>query len=167
MHRRTKQTVLVVAALVFLSVLIITTLNMLSKPPNGLGDAKQLAQCPDTPNCVCSQAERDSQRIPPIAYSGSAAQAIDVLKQIIGEMPRSKLVVEDAGYLHFEFRSFLFRFVDDVELLIDEENSIVHLRSASRVGYSDFGVNRRRMEEIRQRFTHSDQGSSNQQGAMP
>ena len=67
-------------------------------------------------------------------------------------MPRTKLVAESRHYLHYEFRSFLFRFVDDVELLVDQENAAIQFRSASRLGYSDFGVNRQRMEEIRRRF---------------
>ena len=64
-------------------------------------------------------------------------------------MPRAKLIEEDDSYLHFEFTSLLLRFVDDVEFLFDEESKTIHFRSASRVGYGDFGVNRRRMEEIR------------------
>lgn len=64
-------------------------------------------------------------------------------------MPRTKLVDEDESYLHFEFTSLLLRFVDDVEFLFDEKIGTIHFRSASRIGYGDFGVNRRRMEEIR------------------
>jgi uncharacterized protein (DUF1499 family) len=64
-------------------------------------------------------------------------------------MARTRLIREDAAYLHFEFTSLLLRFVDDVEFLFDDDTKTVHFRSASRIGYSDLGVNRRRMEEIR------------------
>ncbi len=64
-------------------------------------------------------------------------------------MPRIKLVEEEDSYLHYEFTSLLFRFVDDVEFLFEDATKTIHFRSASRVGYGDFGVNRKRMEEIR------------------
>jgi uncharacterized protein (DUF1499 family) len=64
-------------------------------------------------------------------------------------LPRTKLVEENDSYLHYEFTSLLFRFVDDVEFLFDDESKTIHFRSASRTGYGDFGVNRRRMEVIR------------------
>ena len=67
-------------------------------------------------------------------------------------LPRTKLVQEDDSYLHYEFTSLLLRFVDDVEFLFDDETKTIHFRSASRMGYGDFGVNRRRMEDIRSRI---------------
>jgi len=67
-------------------------------------------------------------------------------------MPRTRIVKEEGGYLHAEVRSFLFRFVDDIEFLIDTEQSLIHVRSASRTGHSDFGVNRRRVEHVRKAF---------------
>jgi uncharacterized protein (DUF1499 family) len=128
-------------------------LSELSKTPRNLGPgAGRLADCPDSPNCVSSQARRESQLLAAIPFHGSTGEAIDILKQVVAGMPRNKLVAEEPGYLHFEFRSFLFRFVDDVEFLVDETNAVIHFRSASRVGYSDLGVNRRRMEEVRKRF---------------
>jgi uncharacterized protein (DUF1499 family) len=67
-------------------------------------------------------------------------------------MPRSRLVSSRDGYLHAEFRSRLLGFVDDVEFSIDEAEQLIHFRSASRVGYSDLGVNRKRMEEFLRRY---------------
>jgi uncharacterized protein (DUF1499 family) len=64
-------------------------------------------------------------------------------------LPRTKLVDEDESYLHYEFTSLLLRFVDDVEFLLDETTKTIHFRSASRTGYSDLGVNRKRMEQVR------------------
>jgi uncharacterized protein (DUF1499 family) len=74
------------------------------------------------------------------------------LKAVIPALPRTKLIEDEELYLHYEFRSLLLRFVDDVEFLFDEKAKIIHFRSASRVGYGDFGVNRRRMEDIRSRL---------------
>lgn len=74
-----------------------------------------------------------------------------MLKATIADLPRTKLVEEEEAYLHYEFTSLLLRFVDDVEFLLDDETKTVHFRSASRTGHGDFGVNRRRMEDIRSR----------------
>ena len=109
----------------------------------------RLAPCPDSPNCVSTLSDSENHAIAPFRYNKTMAEAKAVLKQIIGEMSRTELVQEEEGYLHYEVRSFLFRFVDDVELLFDEDTKTIHFRSASRVGYSDFGVNRNRMEEVR------------------
>lgn len=71
---------------------------------------------------------------------------------MVGGLPRTKLVDESDTYLHYEFTSLLLRFVDDVEFVLDDETKTIHFRSASRTGYGDFGVNRRRMEDIRSRL---------------
>ncbi|GAB1722476.1 MAG: hypothetical protein NTNFB01_13720 [Nitrospira sp.] len=85
----------------------------------------------------------------PYRYHQSLAGAKEALKTIVGLLPRTKLVEETERYLHYEFTSFLLRFVDDVEFVFDEGSKLIQFRSASRTGYSDLGVNRRRMEEIR------------------
>lgn len=110
---------------------------------------RQLAPCPSSPNCVSTQAEDARHAIVPFRYQKPLAEAKAVLKAAIGSLPRTRLVEEDETYLHYEFVSLIFRFVDDVEFLFDERTKTIHFRSASRVGYGDFGVNRRRMEEIR------------------
>jgi uncharacterized protein (DUF1499 family) len=110
---------------------------------------RQLAQCPSSPNCVSTQAQDEGHAIAPFRYRKSRAEAKESLKAIVQAMPRTKLVDEDESYLHYEFTSLLLRFVDDVEFLFDEESKIIHFRSASRTGYGDLGVNRKRMEEIR------------------
>jgi uncharacterized protein (DUF1499 family) len=79
------------------------------------------------------------------------SDAMAFLKTMIAGLPRTKLVEEDDTYLHYEFTSLLLRFVDDVEFLFDDETKTIHFRSASRTGYGDLGVNRRRMEDIRSR----------------
>lgn len=72
-----------------------------------------------------------------------------VVRQVFNELNRTELIQEEEVYLHYEVRSLLFRFIDNVEILFDDASKTIHFRSAARVGYSDFGVNRRRMEEVR------------------
>jgi uncharacterized protein (DUF1499 family) len=86
----------------------------------------------------------------PIAYEGSAAEAVARLKEVLASTPRVRVVTATDTYLHAECTSLVFRFVDDVEFLIDPTARAIHFRSASRAGRSDFGVNRRRMEAIRE-----------------
>jgi uncharacterized protein (DUF1499 family) len=138
------------------TVLIVGALTMLSvfsgKPANlGVVDGR-LAVCPASPNCVSTQAEDAGHRMKPIPFTGSAGDAMQHVKDLLSKMPRTKIVTVADHYLHVEFRSSFFRFVDDVEFLIDPEGQLIHFRSASRVGYSDLGVNRRRMEQIRNAF---------------
>lgn len=117
--------------------------------------ARRLAPCPNKPNCVSSQAlVSDKQHyIEALTYSGEPAQARERLERTITGMKRARVVVREANYWRAEFRSWLWRFVDDVEFLFDDDARRIDIRSAARVGYSDFGVNRRRMEEIRRRFS--------------
>jgi uncharacterized protein (DUF1499 family) len=98
---------------------------------------------------VSTQATDEGHAIAPYRYRKSRAEAKESLKAIVQAMSRTTLVAEDESYLHYEFTSLLLRFVDDVEFLFDDESKTLHFRSASRVGYGDFGVNRRRMEELR------------------
>ncbi len=114
--------------------------------------AGRLAPCPNKPNCVSSQAEDGEQRVEPLAFTGSPEDVIDRLRRIVVDMPRTRIVSADERYLHAEFRSRIFRFTDDVELLVDPEAGVVHVRSASRTGYSDLGANRKRVEALRSAF---------------
>lgn len=115
----------------------------------------RLSPCPQSPNCVSTQADDDAHRIDPLKYSGTKEQAKQRLVQVITSMPRARITTDEGDYIHAEFTSFLFRFVDDVEFFFDDSAGLIHFRSASRVGYSDLGVNRKRMEEIRGRFEGS------------
>ena len=110
-----------------------------------------LPGCPASPNCVSSQSAEGDQAIAALRIAGDPAAAFGRLKEaIIAEGGR--LVRADANYLHFEHRSRLFRFVDDVECLLDAEHGRIEIRSAARSGRSDLGVNGRRVERIRARF---------------
>lgn len=110
-----------------------------------------LPGCPASPNCVCSQEADGGHAIAPLNFAGDPAAAVDRLKDVIAA-DGGRLVRADARYLHFEYRSRLFRFVDDVEFLLVAEQRRIEVRSASRSGRSDLGVNRQRVERIRARF---------------
>ncbi len=112
----------------------------------------KLKQCPSSPNCVSSQSNAESHHIEPLPYKSSVDEAMQKIKQTMLAMPRTKLVEEKDHYLHVEFKSAILRFVDDVEIIVDDSEKVIHLRSASRVGHSDFGANRRRIEEIKKSF---------------
>ena len=115
----------------------------------------ELAPCPKTPNCVNSQAHDKKHFIEPIKFAGTQQEAHDRLLQIIQSEKRTKIVTDQKDYIRVEFTSALFRFVDDVEFYFPKEKAdetVIHTRSASRVGSSDFGVNRKRIERIRSKF---------------
>ena len=123
------------------------------KRPQNLGhDAGRLAPCKRTPNCVSSQADAsDSQHyIAPIDMKGNATgDAFAAVRKAVESMPGASVVRAEAGYLYAEFRSKLMGFVDDVEFLYDPAKGVLHVRSASRLGRRDFGVNRNRIEQLR------------------
>ncbi len=120
-------------------------------PGLGVLDGK-LKPCPGSPNCVSSQSTEARHAMEAIPYATSLREAREKLRRIIEGMERTNVVTEREDYLHAEFRSALFRFVDDVEFYLDDARKLIHFRSASRAGYYDFGVNRRRMESIRKQF---------------
>ena len=127
--------------------------NSYAHPQRGLGVVNgRLADCPDESNCVSTQATDTEHLIDPLPYTQSIDEVQRQLEAIIRSMPHCRIVSSRRGYVHGEFSSLLFGFVDDVELAIDEKEHVVHFRSASRTGRSDLGVNRKRMEKIRQKF---------------
>ena len=117
----------------------------------GLHDGR-LAACPTSPNCVCSQGADAAHTIAPLAFRGTATEAMRGLKLVLAAQPRVRMITETPEYLHAEFRTPICRFVDDVEFLVVEKECVIHVRSASRVGYSDLGTNRRRVETLRHTF---------------
>jgi uncharacterized protein (DUF1499 family) len=144
---------LVLLTLVGAAVVFLALASLLSHRPDNLGvHDGRLAPCPGSPNCVCTYDTDPGHAIAPIPFTGDPAEAMGRLKRVLAELPRVEIVKEEGRYLHAEFRSLVFRFADDVEFLIDPEARVIHFRSASRAGRSDLGVNRRRMEDIRQRI---------------
>lgn len=118
------------------------------RPTNlGVRDGR-LAPCKRSPNCVSSQADPADREhyIAPIPFTGTMAE----LRRAVESMERSTVITAQGNYLYAEYRTRWIRYVDDVELYLDE--GLVHVRSASRLGRRDFGVNRRRVEELRARL---------------
>lgn len=115
-----------------------------------------LSSCPSTPNCVSTQSKEVSQYIKPLSYKSSKEVAYQKLIEIINSFERTQIITKDDNYIHAIFISKIMRYVDDVEFYFDEKNNIIHFRSASRVGYSDLGVNRTRMEMIRKLFSNDE-----------
>lgn len=112
----------------------------------------RLADCPSSPNCVSSLAGDAARRVAPFRYVGALEDARRRLEAVLTQLPRTRFVESSPTYWHLECRSLIFRFVDDLEFAFDPDAAEIHVRSASRVGHSDLGVNRRRVEWIRERF---------------
>ncbi|HEY9889636.1 MAG TPA: DUF1499 domain-containing protein [Candidatus Obscuribacterales bacterium] len=117
-------------------------------PTLGVKDGA-LAACPASPNCVVSQTADDAHYIEPIAYSRDRAAARDLLIKVLGVVPRTEIVTQTDDYIRVRSTSRLMGFVDDAEFYLPPDESVIHLRSAARLGESDLGVNRRRLEQIR------------------
>ena len=135
-------------------------------PELGIEKGK-LAQCPSTPNCVSSQAKNKQHYIEPIVVKGTAAEVKNRLLNVLNQQQGIKIIVDDVNYVRATFTSKVFRFVDDTEfyfpnITLEEITSpdktskeiIIHMRSASRVGYSDLGANRKRLERIRSEINY-------------
>ena len=117
----------------------------------GLGVvAGRLADCPDSPNCVCTDAEDPAHRVAELPLAMAPGEAWIAIRTVVQALPRTRIVKRTSDYLHAECRSKWFGFVDDLELhLRNAHGPVLAVRSASRIGYSDFGVNRARVEQLR------------------
>lgn len=123
-----------------------------SRPADLGAQNGRLRPCPDRPNCVSSQSEDPKHAISPLSYRGTQVDASARLLKLLRSMPGARVITATPDYIHTEFVSRVFRFVDDVEFVFDDGDNTIHIRSASRLGYSDFGVNRKRVETIREAF---------------
>ena len=110
---------------------------------------KQLPPCPGSPNCVSSQAKDADHFIAPFKIIGNVDEAWAALKKALAGQSRTVITNETGDTLHAEATSLVFRFVDDIDAILDADARMIHIRSASRTGYGDFGVNRKRMETLR------------------
>lgn len=123
------------------------------RPPRSLGlHDGGLGACPNSPNCVSSEAGDSAHHVDALRLRGEAAAAWQKLVQDVGEQPRTRIVTRRDDYLHAECSSPLLGFVDDLELQLIPANGSVAVRSASRLGYSDLGVNRKRVDDLRSRL---------------
>ncbi|MFO1323873.1 MAG: DUF1499 domain-containing protein [Burkholderiales bacterium] len=125
-------------------------------PPTDLGVRDgRLAPCPAKPNCVSSQATDDEHRIAPIAFRGSASDAIVRLAGVIAAQDGATIVKRGDAYVYATFTTPIMGFVDDVEFSVDPARHVIDVRSASRLGHSDLGVNRKRIEQLRAAFAEA------------
>jgi uncharacterized protein (DUF1499 family) len=122
--------------------------------------AGSLEKCPKTPNCVSSVDTSRGHYVAPLKFSGSAKQAQYRLLKVLNQIENARVMKSESKLVEAEFISAIFRFVDDAEFHMDETNKVIHVRSASRVGFSDLGVNRRRIEKIRKLFNENDDSFS-------
>lgn len=115
------------------------------EPPQNIGVQNgRLTPCPDSPNCVSSYASDEEHSIDPIAAS------LEKIEQALLQLDQANIVSASGDYLYAEFTSSIMGYVDDVEFLHDRPGGVTHVRSASRLGYSDLGANRNRIESLRQ-----------------
>ncbi len=124
--------------------IIVMTLSTVTQ-----ASAKQLPPCPSSPNCVSSQATDADHAIAPFKIVGNIEEAWTALKKALISQSRTVITDETGDTLHAQATSLVFRFVDDIDAILDTDARLIHIRSASRTGYGDFGVNRKRVEMLR------------------
>lgn len=146
-----------------LGISVISCVIMMScagqRPINLGAHSGKLMDCPTSPNCVSSQAADKDHQIAPFRYEGAKEDAFARLKKVVASYERATIIEERADYLRAEFRSAIMGFVDDVEFYFPDEK-VIHVRSASRLGYSDFGVNRKRVEKLQKLFEAESTGET-------
>jgi uncharacterized protein (DUF1499 family) len=149
-----KIVIIIIVTLIVGAILVLFVLGQMSQSgeANGLFETK-LTKCPDKPNCICTEFEADATHyIDPIVFTQSNDLGfLSRLKNSIREMGGS-IQAEADNYLAFTFTSSIFKFVDDLEIRIDTDQKMIHVRSASRVGHSDRGVNKKRIEQFKKLF---------------
>ncbi len=136
-----------IALSVFLA-LSVSLFNMGAAWAVGMSNGS-LTNCPASPNCVVSQGADAEHAIAPITYHIDRTEARKTLLKVLGVIKRTEVVEQTDNYIHATNEIPIFKFVDDVEFYLPETESVIHVRSASRIGDWDLGVNRRRVEQIR------------------
>lgn len=125
-------------------------LSLAGRRPSGLGvKGGRLAACPRSPNAVSSDAPDEAHYVEALRLADDPAEAFAAARETVASWPRTRLVTDGEGYLHAECQSRLLGFVDDLELHLRPDRGEIAVRSASRLGYSDLGVNRSRIETLR------------------
>lgn len=129
-------------------------MTLITTTPDATASEKKLPICGNTPNCVSSQAKIADKRhyIAPFEIKGDPNRAWEALKTAVNRHSRMAITHENATRLHAEATTLVFRFIDDIDALLDADALLIHIRSASRVGHSDLGVNRRRIEKLRKQL---------------
>jgi len=130
----------------------VTVAACVSRQPDLTELGPPLKPCPPTPNCVTTESNDTVRAVSVIPFADSPDMAQARARKALLSESRTQIVVERPGYLHAESRSLIFRFVDDVQIVVDSNSNVFRMRSASRVGHSDFGVNRKRLQRISARL---------------
>lgn len=142
--------------LVILTLFLVASMSLMSctgKRPSNLGIVDSaLTPCPSSPNCVSSDARDSAHRVHPFQLDVSPDEAWQEARKIVLELPRTRIVTETSDYIHAECQSAILGFIDDLELHLRPTEKLIAVRSASRLGHSDFGVNRSRVEDLRNLF---------------
>ena len=142
-----------------LSIFMVILSRFVKHPANlGVNNGK-LAPCPNMPNCVSTQSKDARHQIDPITYQTSPTRAQTILVDVINVMERTEIIVNEPGYLYVEFRTKGMGYVDDVEFAFNSEEHVIHFRSSASVPYTDWGMNRKRMEVIRKAFMNAESAS--------
>ena len=130
-----------------------TLFSCAGSQPADIGvDEGRLAPCPSSPNCVSSDAQPGLHQTKPLRFDGDSATAWKFAEAAVGQLPRTRVIRLEPDYLHAECRSALMGFVDDLELHLRAGEGTIAVRSASRLGWSDMGVNRRRVDALERAF---------------
>ena len=119
---------------------------------NDMNQHNPLAACPDSPNCVSSEAQDSRHAVNPMQLAGTSDTEWADVQALVSRLPRSKVVTATEQYLHATIKSRIFGFIDDLELTLDPQTKRIGIRSASRSGSYDLGVNRRRVEDLRKQL---------------
>lgn len=146
---------LIIVILFLISLVILYLWWENSRFPKNLGVHNgHLAPCPNRPSCVSSESKEERHFVPPLSTAGVENPMEELIKILLNK-EKATLVKENPSYLHVEFRSPIFNFVDDAEFYYDKERDLIEVRSVARVGYYDFDVNKKRIEEIQREFQKS------------
>ena len=141
------------AALALVVFLAVATGCLGGQAVDNMKPYEPLAACPDSPNCVSSESQDPRHAVYPMQLAGNTQTEWAELQAVLSRLPRVTIVTATGHYLHAAVKSRIFGFVDDLELKPDPKTNKISIRSASRSGYYDFGVNRRRVEDLRRRLT--------------
>lgn len=136
-----------IVSLIVLLVLSMVVKNI--KTPSGLGVSQgKLAPMPKSPNAVSSQSDDPEKKVSPIAFKGNLNESKEVIKRALEAYGNIIIVTEEGNYIHAVSTTSTMKYHDDLEFYFDEKSAIIHYRSASRVGYSDRGLNRERYDRL-------------------
>ncbi|TPE54746.1 DUF1499 domain-containing protein [Maribrevibacterium harenarium] len=143
----------ILVAIIAMGIGFFVYVDMNSAVPDNLGMVDgSFTPCPPTPNCVSSMAQADDEQhyVEPIIYRGSLRETQLKIEAYFLNSGHAKLLNSHLGYAHFEITTPLLGFKDDIEIYLPEADQVVHVRSASRVGYDDLGENRKRLRQLRE-----------------